>query len=154
MAFWKKLFGGKPASSGLPDESSPLWAQGELPPGLLDEWRWLVSDRFEPAWCTACGDLFLQQRDGAVYLLDSAMGSLLAVARSAELLDEAARDHFDAWWKPALHAAAQKRTRPLQTGECYGWIVPPRLGGNATADNLEPRALAEHFDALGRAFRR
>jgi len=151
VGFFGRLFR-KAQRSGLPDETSPLWAQGELPPGLLDEWRWLVSDRFLPAWCTACGDLFLQKSDGAVYLLDSATGSLLAVAKSADALDEAARDHFDDWWKPSLHEAAQRRTRPLNVGECYGWITPPRLGGRASADNLEPITLVEHFGRLGRAF--
>jgi hypothetical protein len=153
MGLWSRLFS-KPVRTGMPDEASSLWAQGDLAPSLLDEWRWLVSDRFTPILCTACGDLFLQTREGAVYFLDSATGSLLSAASSAEQLDELAGEHFDAWWKPALMAAAQKRTRPLATGECYGWSLAPRLGGRNSADNLTPRTLGEHFAALGRAFNR
>ena len=136
----------------MPPEDSPLWARGELPPRLLDEWRWLVKDTFTPILCTALGDLFLQGPAGQVFRLDVELGVFRSAARDAEAFEHDAAYQRDAWWKPLLVEAARARTRPLSDGECYGWIVAPGRGGARDASNLAPRALAEHFDALGRAY--
>lgn len=143
-------------AEGLPEEGSPLLAASSSLDGerLLSSWRWLVRADFQPVLCTAAGDLFLQRGNGAVFWLDVGNGALRSVAPSGEALDEQAREpeRFEEWFKPALVEAARRRTRALAPGECYSYALPPRLGGSASAENLAPRALAEHFDAIGRLF--
>lgn len=143
-----------PRSEGLPDERSELWAQGVAleDAALLAEWRWLVAPRFQPVFCTALGDLFLQDHDGVVFWLDVGQGALVRAASGAEALDEAAKDveRFELWFRPDELRAAQRRTRPLATGECYSYATAPRLGGRA--DERTPRLALEHFAAHGRAF--
>lgn len=152
MGLWARLLGGHAASDGMPAEDSLLWATGALSPRLLAEWRWLVSDKFTPILCTAAGDLFLQGRAGQVFRLDVELGVFRSAARDGDAFEHEAIQHHDAWWKPHLVARARARTRPLSTGECYGWLVAPGLGGARGATNLVPRALEVHFDELGRAY--
>lgn len=151
MGLWSRLFGKAP-SRGMPPEDSPLWAKGELPSHLLDEWRWLVKETFTPILCTALGDLFLQGPAGQVFRLDVELGVFRSAARDAEAFEAEAMLSHDAWWKPTLVDEARRRTRALVDGECFSWITAPGRGGARDASNLCPRTLVEHFSALGRAY--
>jgi hypothetical protein len=66
--------------------------------------RWLIDASYQPFLLTACGDLFLRNRDGAVFWLDMATGALHEVARSLAGFAAAARlvEHFDEWLMPKL----------------------------------------------------
>lgn len=156
MGFLNRWFGDKPASrsNGLPQEGSVVLASGAIDSTLLDEWRWLVATDFAPVLCTACGDLFLQRADGAVYWLDVANGSLRSAARSGEALDLEARDEarFEEWFRPSLQREASSRHGVLSPGECYSWRSAPGFGGASNAANLVRRSLSDHFASHGRAF--
>jgi hypothetical protein len=54
---------------------------------------------------------------------------------------------------PHLVELARMEKPVLGPGECYGWKVPPVLGGEADVENLEPTDLIVHHSILGQLFR-
>ncbi|WP_435005277.1 T6SS immunity protein Tdi1 domain-containing protein [Tundrisphaera lichenicola] len=121
---------------------------------LLKDWRWLVDESCRPIAISALGDLFLQGSDGSVYWLDSGAGRLSRVASSPDEFEtlKAEPDHKGEWFQPELVAQLKARGMDLDPGFCYGYKVPPILGGKDDASNFEPTDVQVHFEVLGQLY--
>jgi hypothetical protein len=119
--------------------------------GLLSEWRWLVDDSFEPVLISALGDLFLRHSDGRIFWLSSGWGQLTEVANSAEEFKQlmVQRENAEEWFVPGLVGDILAAGKRLGPGQCFGYNVPPVLGGEIEPDNFEPTDLQVHFGILG-----
>jgi hypothetical protein len=120
--------------------SFPLLVQ--VPPEewhrLLADWEWLVPATFLPLSATLFGDAFLLGNKGEVQFLDALQGQLTPVAESEaafqELLQTSkGRELLRADLAEVLWA---KGLCPRED-ECYGYRIPPILGGNVIPGNIQ-----------------
>lgn len=123
--------------------------------GLLSEWRWLVDESYQPVLISSLGDLFLRHDDGRVFWLDAGGGSLSEVAASTEEFKSlmVQPQNANEWFVPQLVGDILTQGKSIQPGECFGYSVPPVLGGSMDADNFEPTDLQVHFGILGQIHR-
>ena len=140
---------------------SLTWSDLTIPPdgidaeGLLDEWRWLVPKGLEPVVISALGDLFLQDEKGRIFWLDTGWGQLTEVARDFEDFEQQLQDQETAveWFIPQLVGELMKKGQELGRGQCFGFVVPPVLGGEIALDNFEPIDVSVHVGVLGQIHR-
>lgn len=124
-------------------------------PGLLEEWRWLANESFEPVVISALGDLFLRDGEGRIYWLDVGWGELTEVAASGEEFKQLMTqpENANQWFVPQLIGDLLTSGKKLGPGECFSYIKPPVLGGEVDPGNFEPTDLQVHFSVLGQIHR-
>ena len=122
---------------------------------LLSEWRWLVDERYSPVAITAFGDLFLRASDDSIHRLDAGLGDFSRVAQSLyDFKRKASRpEHREDWFHPQLLSELHREGMTLGPSQCYGYKIPPILGGTHEAGNFEPTSLAVHHGILGQIVR-
>lgn len=103
-------------------------------------WSWLLPCGFRPFALALFGDLFVEDAQGTVHLLDAMEGVLRPIAASREAFaaevsrgSEAARE----WLLADSVELLRERGVVPGPGQCYGWKVPPLLGAPLTTDNVE-----------------
>ena len=119
---------------------------------LLDDWRWLIGPTKIPLLITALGNAFVADTaDGAVYIIDAGPGTIERVAASRDEFRNRLRDksfvveHF----VPRVVVRMREAGLSLQSGQLYGFRVPPSEGGEYSPDNLQPTDIQAHFAKLG-----
>lgn len=107
----------------------------------LSSWEWLGEDlgALTPRFATAFGDLFLEGADGGYWFLDGVEGSLSrfwdsGVELQAALNTPGGQDQF---LMVGLAQAASHAGLAPSTGQVLAFRIPPVLGGELAADNLE-----------------
>ena len=117
---------------------------------LLSYWRWLLQKDFHPVAMTAFGDWFLLDQDGSVHSLDLVAGKL---SKAAESDDEFKRvmglpEKLDEWFTAGLVQSLLETGIVLEKNQCYGYKIPPVLGGKLEIANIEPTDIAVHQGLL------
>ncbi|MGE3104768.1 MAG: DUF1851 domain-containing protein, partial [Lysobacterales bacterium] len=97
------------------------------------------------------GDAFVVlEEDGSVHMLDVGSGTFDRVADNrshfADLLDVG--DNAVGWLLFRLVDACREAGMELGASQCYGFKVPPVLGGEYEVANVEPTDLAVHYSFL------
>ena len=128
----------------LIDQRNKDWSQ------LLSGWAGTLPESFTLWLVNRFGDAFLVLDDGSVHMLDIGGGQISQVADS--------RDHFansidlddnaNNWLMIPLVDQCATALPPLGESQCYGFKVPPMLGGEYILDNIEPTDLAVHYSLL------
>jgi hypothetical protein len=133
----------------LIDQAGKDWARllsDWAPPLPLDFTLWLVN-RF--------GDAFVVTEDGAVSMLDVGAGSLQRLADNrdhfCELLD--VDNNANVWLMIPLVDECVAAGMILAAHQCYGFKIPPVLGGKYQIDNVAPTDLAVHYGLLADIYR-
>jgi Domain of unknown function (DUF1851). len=129
----------------LIDQNGKDWAaflRDWMPPLPSNFTLWLVN-RF--------GDAFVvSDDDGSVHMLDVGAGTLTRVAENrshfADLLDT--DDNAHNWLMIPLVDECQNAGMSLGPSQCYGFKIPPVLGGKYEPANVEPTDLAVHYSLL------
>jgi len=123
---------------------------------LLQDWRWLIGPGdFVLLQANGIGDLFLRDARGFVFFLDTIEGEFTQIATSEQDLLEklkmrANRERWLAAWFIQLAGLGRP---PLGPWQCWGWKIPPFLGGKMTSENAEPSDLIVYHSILGQLFR-
>lgn len=116
-------------------------------PRLLAGWSRLLPSELTVWLVNRFGDLFLVFDDGSVHMLDIAAGEAERVADSRE--DFAAKlddgDNADQWLMIPLVDELVAAGMPLPPGHCYGFKMPPVLGGDYDTENVAVLPVAEHY---------
>lgn len=114
---------------------------------LLAPWVPPLPPRFTVWLINRLGDAFVTDEAGAVLRLDVGAGTCLPVARGrehfAQLLDTA--DNAESWLRMSAIDACRRAGMRLGAFECYGFRIPPTLGGGYELRNLVPTNLAIHY---------
>ena len=125
----------------LIDPADKDWSQ------LLAPWVPPLPTRFTVWLINRLGEAFVADETGSVLRLDVGAGSCQAVARSrehfAQLLD--ASDNTETWLRVSVIDACRHAGMRLGPLECYGFRIPPTLGGGYEPGNLVPTHLAIHY---------
>lgn len=134
--------------------------EGLDPQALLSEWRWLVGDHsYSIRAVAAVGNLFLEDRTGAIFLLEIEDGTFDRVAVSREQFDERLGDRRNrgAWLQTFLVRELRRDGMTLGPGQCYGRKTPFIVGresvGGTLREEFEPTDLAVHLAILGQVHR-
>jgi hypothetical protein len=123
---------------------------------LLQDWRWLIGpDDLVLFQATGIGDLFLKNASGHVFFLDAKEGEFTQIASSEQDLLEKlkARENRERWLRPTFIQLAGFGRPPLKPGQCWGWKIPPFLGGKIATENAEPSDLLAYHSILGQLYR-
>jgi hypothetical protein len=114
---------------------------------LLKYWTPPLPTRFTLWLVNRLGDVFVILESNAVLRLDVGTGSCDEIARNrehfAQLVD--AGDNADQWLRIRLVDACRRAGMNLGPYECYGFKIPPTLGGQYEVSNLTPTNLAVHY---------
>lgn len=106
---------------------------------VMADWSWLVPDQFTLWMVNRYGDCILELRDGSISFLDVGVGSLASIAASKEdfyaKVDEG--DNAPNWFLIPLVDRCVAAGLILGEGQCYGYKVPPILGGKYDVENTD-----------------
>lgn len=119
-------------------------------PAFLDEWRWRIGPEAKLLRVSLFGDLLLQTPDGHMHWLDTGANTYY---------EEIATDRED-WLRtmcnnlPLLfHASTLLHLRSMEYSPkatwVYSWILPPMLGGEKSADNVNTVPAGVHLSVTG-----
>jgi hypothetical protein len=118
---------------------------------LLSTWRFLLPNTFNVWLVNRVGDVFAVFEDGSVHMLDVGRGAIERVADDCDQfvtrIDE--DDHADTWMMVSLVNACVKAGMKIGPNQCYGFKIPPMLGGTYEVENMEPTLLSVHYSLLG-----
>lgn len=114
---------------------------------LLGYWVPPLPPRFTLWLVNRLGEVFVIAPNQAVLRLNLGAGTCIEVARDqrhfATLLDN--RANAEEWLRITLIDACRAARMNLGEYECYGFKVPPTLGGRYEVSNLTPTNLLVHF---------
>ncbi len=89
-----------------------------------------------------------------MHILDVGRGTLERVADTRD--DFVTRidqdDHNNTWMMVCLVDACVKADVTIGPNQCYGFKIPPMLGGSYTVENMEATDLSVHYSLLGEIF--
>ena len=117
---------------------------------LLSDWLPLFPPKFTVWLVNRLGDIIAVFEDGSVHFFDVGAGTLTPIAADrgefGALLDR--DDKASTWLASSLVDACIGRGMTLSEDQCYGYRIPPFLGGEYVVENLEPTDLAVHYGLL------
>jgi hypothetical protein len=117
---------------------------------LLKGWGSVLPASFTLWIVNRFGDLVIVLDDGSVHMLDLGSGQLNRVADSrgqfAELLD--IDDNANNWLMIPLVDKLVAAGMTLAPDRCYGFKIPPMLGGTYDLDNAFTVGLAERYSLM------
>ena len=90
-----------------------------------------------------------------IYWLDAGAGRLTEIASSLEEFQQLRQQYANAvkWFATQLVGDIMQSGARLTRGQCFGYKVPPVLGGKWEPANFEPTDLSVHFSILGQIHR-
>jgi hypothetical protein len=119
---------------------------------LLSDWVWLIGAEKHPVLVTLAGDAFVQdKKTGGVYFLDTLSGKIEPVSNSGAEFQaklEGAEFMFE-YFSVELLWPLLGTGKALPPGKLYSFKIPPILGGEQDAKNLELADISVHFSILG-----
>jgi hypothetical protein len=122
---------------------------------LLCGWREALPESFTLWMVNRFGDLFTVHDDGSVHMLDVGAGRLARLADNRDhfcsLVDVG--DNANNWLMIPLVNECVAGGMILRPNQCYGYKVPPILGGEYHVSNVEPTDLSVHYSLLGDIYR-
>jgi hypothetical protein len=117
---------------------------------MLSGWAEILPDTFTIWLVNRFGDVFILDEKGTVHLLDITGGRLDRVADSrnhfAKLMD--LPRNANNWLMIPLVDQSVKLGMSLAPGQCYGFKIPPLLGGAYEPRNVAPVDLVPNYAFL------
>lgn len=130
-----------PLHDYLIDHSELDWA------ALLRDWTWLVPNTLTVWLMNRFGDLVIVTDDEKIHFLDLGGGTLVQIADSRDdfrdRIDEG--DNANQWLMIPLIDKLVAANINLGKGQCYGYKVPPVLGGDYTVENTCVLPIPEQY---------
>lgn len=118
---------------------------------LLASWAWLLPRELTVWVVNRFGDLFVVLDDGSVWRLDLGAGTFEKTAADrdefCDHIDEG--DNADTWLLVPLVDRLVAAGKVLSPGRCYGFRIPPVVGGAYSVDNINPLPVAEVYGWSG-----
>ncbi len=121
---------------------------------LLSGWLNMLPPEFTVWLVNRVGDVFAVFEDGSVNMIDVGIGSIRKVAESRDdfVVQIDIGDNANDWLMIPLVDACVARGLVLGDDQCYGYKVPPILGGKYSVENFEPTNLSVHYSFLADVF--
>jgi hypothetical protein len=133
----------------LIDQSGKDWSE------LFSGWTAALPPSFTVWLVNRFGDVFAVFEDGSVHMLDVGTGAIQRLADSRD--DFAAKidavGNANNWLMIPLVDQCVAAGLTLSQDQCYGYKIPPILGGKYTVENVSPTSLSVHYSRLAHIFR-
>ena len=133
----------------LIDQAEKPWSE------WLSGWADVLPPVFTLWLVNRFGNVFVVMADDSVHLLDLEVGTLDRIAdhreHCATLLKEC--DNASQWLMTPLVDACVAAGITLGPHQCYGFKLPPLLGGRYEIDNVYPAELTERYGFMADLFR-
>jgi hypothetical protein len=117
---------------------------------MLSGWADILPETFTTWLVNRFGDVFIIAEDGSVQHLDIAGGTLHRVADTrdqfADLID--VQQNANNWFMIPLVDQCVKLGMLLSPRQCFGFKIPPLLGGAYEPRNVAPVDLMENYAFL------
>jgi hypothetical protein len=122
---------------------------------LLLDWQPLLPAHFSLWLLTKFGELFVEQEDGRVGMLQVSAFRYAVVAKSKTDFQEwlVDPDKMAEWFLAPLVDRLQAAGRYMQLDQCYSFVRPLGLGGALATENVMTISVREHFRCWGEVFR-
>jgi hypothetical protein len=132
----------------LVDQSGKDW------PEFLSDWLGVFPSPFALWLVNRFGDLFAVLEDGSVHMLDVGAGAMKCVAKSRDdfAIQISVGDNANNWLLIPLVEQCVAAGLQLSRNQCYGYKIPPMLGGKYDVENIEPTDLSVHYSILADIF--
>jgi hypothetical protein len=94
--------------------------------------------------------LFLIFEDQTVHMLDVSTGTLTRLADNRDSFSDAVDqgDNANVWLMLSLVDQCVSKGITLAENQCYGFKLPPILGGNYSVENIEPTDLSVYYSFM------
>ena len=121
---------------------------------LLTPWAELLPKNSSPWLLSRFGELFMEQADGRIGMLQISGFQYLVVAEYKQDFEEwlTDPDKLTEWFLAPLVDHLVSAGKSLPTGKCYSFITPLGLGGQLTEENVMIIPIKEHFGCFGDIF--
>ena len=117
----------------------------------LRTWSWLIPNEFTHWIVSRFADLYVVTLDDSIHQLLIGEGTFTKVAENradfAQKIDNP--DTANDWLMIPLVDQLVAAGMSLQAGQCYGFRVPPMLGGEYSVRNCVPIAITDYLGAYG-----
>ena len=114
---------------------------------LLSFWIPPLPSQFTLWLVNRLGDVFVISPEQKILRLEVGSGSCEEIAHSrehfAQLIDKP--ENTDLWLRLRLVDTCRRVGMTLQPTQCYGFKLPPTLGGRYEVSNLAPTELSVHY---------
>jgi hypothetical protein len=122
---------------------------------LLSGWAEVLPSSFTVRLVNRFGDVFAELDDGSIHLLDIEAGTFRRIAENREhFADEIeAGENANNWLLIPLVDRCVAAGLVLRADQCYGYKMPPMLGGEYVVGNVATVDLAEHYSFLADVWR-
>jgi hypothetical protein len=114
---------------------------------FVSGWGFLLPTSFTIWFVNRFGDMVLVVEDGSVHFFDVGLGSIRRIAATREdfynQIDT--NDNANEWLMMDLTDDCIAAGLTLAPNQCYGFKVPPILGGQYSVENIAPTDLAVHY---------
>jgi hypothetical protein len=125
-------------------------------PTLLNHWMPPLPSTFTLWLVNRFGDAFVVTDDVGVHMLDVGAAAFKRVADNrdhfASLLDS--DNNADNWLMIPFVDRCRAAKMELASNQCYGFKVPPLLGGPYDLSNIEPVDIAAHYSRLSSLYKK
>jgi hypothetical protein len=133
----------------LIDQSGKDWSE------LLSGWTAVLPPPFTVWLVNRFGDVFAVFEDGSVHMLDVGTG---VIQRLADNRDDFATqidagNNASNWLLIPLVDQCVAAGLTLSQDQCYGYKIPPILGGKYAVENVSPTNLSVHYSLLADIWR-
>ena len=118
---------------------------------LKTGWSWILPPISRVLAVNSMGNVFLSDNDQRYWRVCPEELSANLVAKTAEELEPfyADPDYKADWQMTAVVEEQAELHGELETGECFGLIVPAALGGEYSPSNIRRRCLYEYLRYTG-----
>ncbi|MFO1172723.1 MAG: DUF1851 domain-containing protein [Hyphomicrobiaceae bacterium] len=105
----------------------------------FETWRWLLPPTFTLWLVNRFAELVIVTPDGVVHFVDTSSGAIAVVAANREdfavKIDESG--NADDWLVIPLVDQCVAAGKILGPQQCFGYVIPPTLGGKFEIENVE-----------------
>jgi hypothetical protein len=122
---------------------------------LLVDWMLLIPAESSCWLLTRFGELFLEQKDGKIGMLQVSAFHYQVVAKDKTDFEEwlVDPDKWSEWFLSPLVDRLEAAGKNLNPDCCYSFILPLGLNGQFALDNVAIIPIENHFRGLGIVFR-
>ncbi len=122
---------------------------------LLTEWRSLIPQGSSRWLLSRFGELFFEQSDGKIGLLQISGFQYAVVAKNKKDFEEwlVDPDKMSEWFLAPLVDQLIAGGSPLKPGHCYSFKQALGLGGELSLENVMDVPVPEHFGLWGEVYR-
>jgi hypothetical protein len=106
---------------------------------IIPLWNDIIPSGFCPILFSKFGDIFFVDEHKRVFLLDLIEGNLENIARSISEFNnlKSIPEIRSRWFLDGFVIRCYDEKLLLRDGECYGWKIHPKIGGNFEFDNIQ-----------------